>query len=119
MENKTNIKLCLAGGRKLERKKLRIILREMKKHQLIIILLFLILLFSCKEKSDKNLTSEIIENTDPKVNIRQLQTDFIKWRTSHQFIFSKIFLKNINEAFIFFNTFEKDLIFFCGKIKQT
>lgn len=58
---------------------------EMKKYQIIIILLFPILIFSCKEKSDKNLTSEKIENTNPKVDIKQLQTDFIKWWTYHSY----------------------------------
>ncbi|QTD39213.1 TlpA family protein disulfide reductase [Polaribacter batillariae] len=55
----------------------------MKKHQIITILLLFIFVFSCKEKSEKTKLSEQVENLDPKVNLTELETDFMKWWTYH------------------------------------
>ncbi len=56
-------------------------LTQMKKHQVITILLLLIFVFSCKEKSDETQLSEKIEDFEPKIDIKELESDFIKWWT--------------------------------------
>ena len=55
----------------------------MKKHQIITILVLSIFVFSCKEKSEKTELSEQVENLDPKINLTELETDFMKWWTYH------------------------------------
>ncbi|QNK78329.1 TlpA family protein disulfide reductase [Winogradskyella sp. PAMC22761] len=54
----------------------------MKKHQIITILL-LFFVFSCKDKPEKTQLSEQLENLEPKINLNELETDFMKWWTYH------------------------------------
>ena len=60
-------------------------LTKMKKHQIIIILFLSIFIFSCKEKPEKTQLSEKVENLEPNVNIKKLESDFIKWWTYHSY----------------------------------
>jgi len=61
---------------------------QLKKHQIILILLLLIFLFSCKEKPEKTQLSETVKNLDPKINLTELETDFMKWWTYQSNIIS-------------------------------
>lgn len=53
----------------------------MKKPQIFTILLLLIFVSSCKEKSEKTQLSEQVNNLEPKINLTELETDFMKWWT--------------------------------------
>ncbi|WP_373523305.1 TlpA family protein disulfide reductase [Aquiflexum sp.] len=55
----------------------------MRKHQIIIILLFPTLFSVCKEKSEDRLISDKGENLESKVNLNKIETDFIQWWTYH------------------------------------
>jgi len=55
----------------------------MKKHQIITILLLSIFVFSCKKESEKTQVSEQVENLEPKINLSELETDFMRWWTYH------------------------------------
>jgi len=57
----------------------------MKRHQIITFLLLSILVFSCKEESEKELAPKKVENLKPKVNFNELVTDFTKWWTYHSY----------------------------------
>lgn len=57
----------------------------MKKLQLITILLLSIFVFSCNEKSKKTQFSEKVEMLEPKVNIGELTSDYMKWWTYHSY----------------------------------
>ena len=58
---------------------------EMKKLQLITILLLSIFVFSCNEKSNKNQKTEKVETLEPEVNISELTSDFMKWWTYYSY----------------------------------
>ncbi len=60
-------------------------LTKMKKHQIITILLLSIFVFSCKEKTIKTEPSDKVENLEPKVDIKELESDFIKWWTYYSY----------------------------------
>lgn len=62
-----------------------IILTKMKRYLIITILLLSIFIFSCKMKSEKTQLSEKIENLEPRVNIKELESDFMKWWTYHSY----------------------------------
>ncbi|MEX2568123.1 MAG: TlpA disulfide reductase family protein [Cyclobacteriaceae bacterium] len=55
----------------------------MRKHQIITILLLPILFSYCKQKSEEKLISDKVENLEPKVNLNEIETDFIQWWTYH------------------------------------
>jgi peroxiredoxin len=57
----------------------------MKKLLLITILLLSIFVFSCKEKLKNIQLTEKVETLEPKVNINELKSDFIKWWTYHSY----------------------------------
>jgi thiol-disulfide isomerase/thioredoxin len=57
----------------------------MKRYQIITILLLSIFIFSCKEKAEKKQLSEKVENLEPKADIKELESDFIKWWTYHSY----------------------------------
>jgi len=57
----------------------------MKRHQLITILLLSIFIFSCKEKSEKTQLFKKVENLEPDINIKELESDYIKWWTYHSY----------------------------------
>lgn len=57
----------------------------MKRYLIIITLLFSIFLFSCKEKSKKQQITQKIEKLEPKVNLNELETDFMKWWTYYSY----------------------------------
>ena len=52
---------------------------------ILIIICLSIFAFSCKEKSEKTQLSEMVENLEPKVNIKELESDFTKWWTYHSY----------------------------------
>lgn len=54
---------------------------------LIAILTLSILLFSCKEKgkTEKNSVSKEVENFEPKVDLNEIESDFIKWWTYYSY----------------------------------
>lgn len=58
-------------------------LTKMKKHQIITILLLSTFVFSCNDKLKQNQSTEQIENLEPKINLNELETDFMKWWTYH------------------------------------
>lgn len=60
-----------------------LIFKKMKKHQVITVLLISFFVFSCKEKSKKAQLSIQFENLEPKINLNELETDFMKWWTYH------------------------------------
>ncbi len=62
-----------------------IILNKMRVSKIIAILILSILLFSCKEKSEKKSISEKVENLEPKVNFNEIESDFIIWWTYHSY----------------------------------
>lgn len=56
----------------------------MRKRQIIIVLILLPALFSaCKEKSKEKLTSDKVENLEPKVNFSEIETDLHQWWIYH------------------------------------
>jgi len=57
----------------------------MKKLQLITILLLTIFVFSCNEKSKKTQLTEKVETFEPKVNISELTSDYMKWWTYYSY----------------------------------
>lgn len=65
----------------------------MKKFRLISILLLSIFVFSCNEDSKKTQLTEKEETLDPKVNIKEFESDFRKWWTyqSHNISLSSNF----------------------------
>ena len=57
----------------------------MKKILLIAILLLSIFVFSCNEKSKETQLTTEVETLEPKVNIRELTSDFMKWWTYYSY----------------------------------
>ncbi len=57
----------------------------MKKHQIIVILLLSIFIFSCTEKSEKTVSNKEIEIFEPAVDFDVLKPDFKKWWTYHYY----------------------------------
>ena len=57
----------------------------MKKLQLITILLLSIFVFSCQEKSKQTRLKVEVETFEPKVDISELNTDFMKWWTYYSY----------------------------------
>jgi peroxiredoxin len=57
----------------------------MKKLQLITILLLSIFVFSCNENSKKTQLTEKVQTLEPKVNISELNSDYMKWWTYYSY----------------------------------
>lgn len=55
----------------------------MKKRQIITILLLSTFVFSCTEKSKKTQSLKQVEVIEPKINLTELETDFVKWWSYH------------------------------------
>lgn len=58
----------------------------MRTYQIIKILFLLPYLYSaCKEKSEEKLVSDNVEILEPKINLNEIETDFMKWWTYHSY----------------------------------
>ncbi|MFY0630606.1 MAG: TlpA family protein disulfide reductase [Flavobacteriaceae bacterium] len=57
----------------------------MKRPHLIIILLLSIFILPSKIKSQNKLVSEKFESLEPRINLNELETEFIKWWTYHSY----------------------------------